>query len=263
MDVSESPPPQYCELPSLEDVSVASLSVTENDGEPTEMEIEAAASFVPPMVAAASSVKTEFTDDDLPEAAFKGNSKELSAEEEEEARWTVAKIFFQNRSLVEHQLRSFNEFLEDGLQAMVNDAPPFEVSPDHNPAAIRIEGLPRQARISYGNVSVGKPTCSATEDKKDVVDLYPREARLRNLTYSAPINLDMNLKVCRSIDITLWWRHLLWLHSIFWISSPLILYWLNFVFVFFVKFSLLLCLTSSLFDCPDIFLSWFSLSNLI
>jgi hypothetical protein len=223
MDVSESPPPPYCELPSLEDVSVASLSVTENDGEPTEMEIEAAASFVPPMVAAAaaassvkteftgddlpeaaaSSVKTEFTGDDLPEAAAKGNSKELSAEEEEEARWTVAKIFFQTRSLVEHQLRSFNEFLEDGLEAMVNDAPPFEVSPDHNPAAIRIEGLPRQARISYCNVSVGKPTCSATEDKKEVVDLYPREARLRNLTYSAPINLDMNLKVCRSIDITL------------------------------------------------------------
>jgi hypothetical protein len=247
MDVSESPPPppQYCELPSLEDVSVASLSVTENDGEPTEMEIEAAASFVPPMVAAAaaaSSVKTEFTGDDLPEAAVKGNSKELSAEEEEEARWTVAKIFFQNRSLVEHQLRSFNEFLEDGLQAMVNDAPPFEVSPDHNPAAIRIEGLPRQARISYGNVSVGKPTCSATEDKKDFVDLYPREARLRNLTYSAPINLDMNLKVCRSIDITLWWRHLLWQHSIFWISFPLILYWLKLCFrllckVFFASLS--------------------------
>jgi DNA-directed RNA polymerase beta subunit len=189
------------------------------------------------VAAAASSVKTEFMGDDLPEAAVKGNSKELSAEEEEEARWTVAKIFFQNRSLVEHQLRSFNEFLEDGLQAMVNDAPPFEVSPDHNPAAIRIEGLPRQARISFGNVSVGKSTCSATEDKKDVVDLYPREARLRNLTYSAPINLDMNLKVCRSIDITLWWRHMLWQHSLFWISFPLTLYWLKLCKVFFASLS--------------------------
>lgn len=120
----------------------------------------------------------------------------LSRAEEGVARSVVGKIFFKERSLVEHQLRSFNEFLEYGLPTMFYEALPLECLPAYNPLAIRIGGMPRRARLFYGEVSVGKPYCTVNRDgKKEVVDLLPHEARLRNMTYSAHLYVNMKLEV--------------------------------------------------------------------
>lgn len=133
--------------------------------------------------------------------ATRPKNAELSRAEEEVARSAVAKIFFKGRSLVEHQLRSFNEFMEYGLPAMFDEAEPLEISPD---PTIRIGArTPKVARISYGEVSVGKPYCSVmTRDGTkgvDVVDLLPNEARLRNMSYSAHLYVNMTLEVTTSI----------------------------------------------------------------
>ena len=135
--------------------------------------------------------------------ATRPKNAELSRAEEEVARSAVAKIFFKGRSLVEHQLRSFNEFMEYGLPAMFDEAAPLEISPDPTPVAIRIGArTPKVARISYGEVSVGKPYCSVmTRDGTkgvDVVDLLPNEARLRNMSYSAHLYVNMTLEVITS-----------------------------------------------------------------
>ncbi|KAG0563721.1 hypothetical protein KC19_8G054200 [Ceratodon purpureus] len=45
----------------------------------------------------------------------------MTAKEEGEARWAVAKMFFEHRSLVENQLQSYNEFLETGMQRMFKE----------------------------------------------------------------------------------------------------------------------------------------------
>jgi len=119
--------------------------------------------------------------------------KKMSVKEEDEARWAVAKMFFEHRSLVENQLHSFNGFLETGIHKMFKESTPIEVAPDHSPSSLRISGFPRQARFWFGEVSVGSPSRYAADDSKLV--FYPREARLRNMTYAAPIHLDINLEV--------------------------------------------------------------------
>ncbi|KAG0566864.1 hypothetical protein KC19_7G093600 [Ceratodon purpureus] len=120
----------------------------------------------------------------------------LSRAEEEVVRNAVAKIFFKGRSLVEHHLRSFNEFLEYGLPAMFDEAFGIECLPDRGPLPGRIGGALKKARILYGEVSVGKPyTTIVREGNKEVVDLLPNEARLRNMSYSAHLYVNMTLEV--------------------------------------------------------------------
>lgn len=124
----------------------------------------------------------------------------LSKAEEDVARSAVAKIFFKGRSLVEHHLRSFNEFGEYGLPAMFDEAASLDLHPDRGILPNRI-GSQRKARILYGEVSVGKPYTTITrQGKKEMVDLLPHEARLRNMSYSAHLYVTMTLEV-RSVPV--------------------------------------------------------------
>lgn len=173
-----------------EDLGVSFLAISDSL---TEMEISEAARYSP---AGMVSVKEEMQDEEF--EVLGDSKKDFTQWEEDEARWTVAKVYFKDRSLVQHQLRTFNEFLETGLPNMFREAAPIEVLPDHSPASIRIADLPRQARITYGDVFVGKPETFSDNEKKDTCDMYPREARLRNLTYAAPINVEMTLEVDHS-----------------------------------------------------------------
>lgn len=171
------------------DLPLAPVTMAVDDAEPTEMQIDAPGSYSPPEQTLVNEEPTE-------ERANRGErQKKLTVMEEDEARWAVAKVFFEHRSLVENQLHSFNEFLETGIHKMFKESTPTEVSPDHSPASVRIAGVPRQARFWFGEVSVGKPDTFTDETKKETRVLFPREARLRNMTYAAPIYLHVNLEV--------------------------------------------------------------------
>lgn len=177
-----------------------SLALVDDDFEPTGMDITAAATFSPTFSPSEfmgeKEEAPEIIKSEIPGGDGSGSSKkDWTQKEEDEARWTVADVFFKQQSLVEHQLHTFNEFLETGIQAMFKEATPVEVMPDHSPASIRISGLPRQARFWFGEVFVGKPVTYLDDEKKTTCDMYPREARLRNITYAAPINIEMNLEV--------------------------------------------------------------------
>lgn len=174
--------------------------LVDDDFEPTGMDITAAAAFSPTFSPSEFMVVKEeapgIIRSEIPGGSGGGSGKkDWTQKEEDEARWTVADVFFKQRSLVEHQLHTFNEFLETGIQAMFKEATPVEVMPDHSPASIRISGLPRQARFWFGEVLVGKPVTYLDDERKATCDVYPREARLRNITYAAPINIEMNLEV--------------------------------------------------------------------
>lgn len=89
----------------------------------------------------------------------------------------LVKEYLKNYSLVESNLRSFNDFVENKMQEIVN-----ELS-----AEIPTEDF----EIKLGKISVGKP--NLVESDGSVKYLTPAEARLRNLTYSSPISLDMSI----------------------------------------------------------------------
>lgn len=152
---------------------------------------------------------TEMQVDEAPSATQdtsnrNGNGRrKMSIQEEDEARWAVASTFFEHRSLVENQLQSFNDFLEDGIHEMFRQVAPIEIMPDQNPTSVRTNGYPRQARFWYGDLTVGKPNIFVDESKKETRVLFPREARLRNMTYSAPLYLKIHLEVQKA-NLYLW-----------------------------------------------------------
>jgi DNA-directed RNA polymerase II subunit RPB2 len=51
----------------------------------------------------------------------------------------------------------------------------------------------RQYKIKFGQIYLSRPT--VTETDGSVVPVFPQEARLRNLTYSAPLYVDIKKQV--------------------------------------------------------------------
>lgn len=121
----------------------------------------------------------------------------LEGEEEEgitaEDCWTVVSSFFDTKGLVSQQLDSFDEFVSSTMQELIaenslitldQNLPQSEDDPD-SPVLRRYE-------IKFGSVLLSRP--SMTEGDGGALQLYPQEARLRNLTYSSPMFVEMTMK---------------------------------------------------------------------
>ncbi|MDP2628841.1 MAG: DNA-directed RNA polymerase subunit B'', partial [Nanoarchaeota archaeon] len=96
----------------------------------------------------------------------------------------VVKKYLEEHSLVESNIISFNEFIEHRMQEIVS-----EISETINN---------EEFEISLGNVKVGKPQIIEADGSSSLI--MPYEARLRNLTYSAPITLELTVKKDNQID---------------------------------------------------------------
>ncbi|HIH51207.1 MAG TPA: DNA-directed RNA polymerase subunit B'' [Nanoarchaeota archaeon] len=88
----------------------------------------------------------------------------------------LVKRYFEEFSAVESNIKSFNNFVEFRLQVIVD-----ELSAQLDPSL----------GLKLGKISVGKPIITEADGSKK--DLFPFEARLRKITYSAPIFLEINL----------------------------------------------------------------------
>jgi len=96
----------------------------------------------------------------------------------------IIKKYLENHSLVESNITSFNDFIEHRIQEIVD-----EVS----------QGLENEEfEISLGKIRVEKPKIIEADGSSSLV--YPYEARLRNLTYSAPITLEITIKKGDQVD---------------------------------------------------------------
>ncbi|GMM27659.1 DNA-directed RNA polymerase II core subunit [Martiniozyma asiatica (nom. inval.)] len=111
--------------------------------------------------------------------------------------WTVISSFFETKGLVAQQLDSFEEFVESSIQDLVSedkklilDQPAQHISDD--------DFINRRYEITFGDIFVSKP--SQTEADGTTSTLLPQEARLRNLTYSAPLYVEMKKLVKESFD---------------------------------------------------------------
>lgn len=85
-------------------------------------------------------------------------------------------VYFRSNTLVDQQLNSFNNFLDNGLQAVVNCNSNIKTN---------VEGF----ELKLGKVRIESPRFY--EVKGGYHQILPSEARLRNLTYSSPIFLEM------------------------------------------------------------------------
>lgn len=89
----------------------------------------------------------------------------------------LVKEYLKNYSLVESNIRSFNDFVDNKMQEIIN-----ELS----------DSIPTEDfEIKLGKITIEKP--NIVESDGSVKLITPAEARLRNLTYSSPIKLEMNI----------------------------------------------------------------------
>jgi len=97
-----------------------------------------------------------------------------------EDRWELVKAYVKELGLVRQHLDSFNIFLEKGLQEIVDEI-----------GGIKLEA--HGVEIKFGKIEVGDPVFKEADGSE--ITLTPMIARLRNITYAAPLYLNMTLYV--------------------------------------------------------------------
>lgn len=93
----------------------------------------------------------------------------------------VAKAFFAEHGMVRHHIDSFNRFVSEGMQTVVDEV--GELRPSIAPAGVN------DYLIHFGKIRVEHPVVKEADNSKSA--LYPTEARLRETTYAAPIFLEL------------------------------------------------------------------------
>ena len=87
----------------------------------------------------------------------------------------MLKNYLKEHSLVESNIISFNNFIEKRLQEIVDEIQETIENEDFE--------------ITLGKIEVGKPKVIEADGSSSLIN--PSEARLRNLTYAAPITLNL------------------------------------------------------------------------
>jgi DNA-directed RNA polymerase subunit B len=97
----------------------------------------------------------------------------------------LLKTFFNEKGLVRQHLDSYNEFIDHGLQEVVDEVSEIPIEVPESPYKVKLGQIwviDPQSRITGPYV---------TEVDGTKHEIYPMEGRLRNLAYAAPIALEM------------------------------------------------------------------------
>jgi DNA-directed RNA polymerase II subunit RPB2 len=104
---------------------------------------------------------------------------EMSTTLQEDCIRDIIGDFVTNKNLVYHQVDSFNNYVTNGIQQVIDEEPPIVVK------------LPKgkQYRVKFGEVYI--PKASLVEENRKIVLLTPHEARTKNLNYDTPVYVDV------------------------------------------------------------------------
>lgn len=96
----------------------------------------------------------------------------------------LVKKYLEQHSLVESNIRSFNDFIAHRMQNIVN-----EVN----------EGINKEdIEVVIGKIRIGKP--DVIEADGSISHITPTEARIRSLTYSAPVFIELTVRYAEQAD---------------------------------------------------------------
>jgi DNA-directed RNA polymerase subunit B len=100
-------------------------------------------------------------------------------------RSLLLKKYFEDYKYVESNIQSFNTFIERGMQEVVDENKEAEptIIPDNIDRFV----------IKFGKIWVGKPEIIEADGSKR--NIFPIEARLRKISYSAPIFLEVSAHI--------------------------------------------------------------------
>jgi DNA-directed RNA polymerase subunit B len=92
--------------------------------------------------------------------------------------------YLKQHSLVESNIRSFNNFIEKRMQLIID-----EINENINT---------EEMEIRFGKIKIGKPNIIEADGSINLIT--PTEARLRNLTYSSPLFIELTVKYGEQSD---------------------------------------------------------------
>src|ERR1700722_14327508 len=94
--------------------------------------------------------------------------------------WHVITAYFAEKGLVRQQLDSFDEFIQNTMQEVVEESLPIDIYPDaHHPLAEYPQSRERH-RFKFGQLHLSAPQLTESDGKVDT--MLPNLARIRNLT---------------------------------------------------------------------------------
>ena len=92
--------------------------------------------------------------------------------------WPIAELFIKTHGLVKHQIDSYNAFISNDIQRIIDELGPVYVN-EYN------------VKLVFGKISLSKPSFTEGDGKIDT--LYPGDARLRNLTYNSSLHVEVSI----------------------------------------------------------------------
>ena len=95
-------------------------------------------------------------------------------------RWPVIQDILKREGIARQHLNSFDEFLERGLQSIINEV-----------AQIEIENAEYPYKIQLSKVKLQQPRMMELDGS--ITHITPAEARLRNVSYSAPVMMEASV----------------------------------------------------------------------
>ncbi len=103
-------------------------------------------------------------------------------------RSILSEKYFTRQKIVQHHVDSFNDFLEYGMQQVVDELGTI----DTDIGKTGEEGVPTErVHVKLGKLRVGTPVVKEADGAVDT--LYPNDARLRNVSYAASMYLEMSI----------------------------------------------------------------------
>ena len=95
-------------------------------------------------------------------------------------RWPVIQDILKREGIARQHLNSFDEFLERGLQSIINEV-----------GQIDIENAEYPYKIQLGKVKLQQPRMMELDGS--ITHITPAEARLRNVSYAAPVMMEASV----------------------------------------------------------------------
>ena len=100
----------------------------------------------------------------------------------EEKIWNILEDYFSKYGLVNHQIESFDHFINIGIPKIINSEPDIMVKP-------LITKNYKSYKVIFDNVYIPSP--KIIEESRILRSYYPCEARQRDLTYDSPIYVNV------------------------------------------------------------------------
>ena len=113
----------------------------------------------------------------------------------QEHTWVVISAYFKTKGLVRQQLDSFNSFINDTIQEIVDDSGEIEIKPKTHRG---LNGEVVKHYVRFKQTYLSKPDTREEESRSEV--LLPNAARTRGLTYSSPLRIDIETTTHRVRD---------------------------------------------------------------